>query len=170
VVRLEGRMDIGSSNGPRMKTMSLVCNEKMWTTYVRVVMKSKIELVARMAGPTDVGDESSRSPTLPEAVDEQGVECGVVLTQLLQETQDDTDADELLFIGSNETVLNVDPVLGSVGGSDVVVDVGMILDVDPQPIATGFTLYVDVPFVEPEFMPEYNVTFGDERAADSAND
>jgi hypothetical protein len=39
-----------------------------------------------MVGSNDVGDESSRSLTLPEAVDEQGVECGVVLTQLLQET------------------------------------------------------------------------------------
>jgi hypothetical protein len=38
-VCLEGRIDIGSSNEPQMKTMSLVCNEKEWTTYVRVVMK-----------------------------------------------------------------------------------------------------------------------------------
>jgi hypothetical protein len=29
----------------------------------------------------DVGDESSRSLTLPEAIDEQHVECGVMLTQ-----------------------------------------------------------------------------------------
>jgi hypothetical protein len=72
-VYFEGQIDIGSSNGPRMKTISLVCNEKEWTTYVRVVMKSKIrgiELVARMIGWNDVGDESSRSLTLLEAVDE----------------------------------------------------------------------------------------------------
>jgi hypothetical protein len=33
-----------------------------------------------------VGDESSWLPTLLEAVDEEGVECGVVLTQPPQET------------------------------------------------------------------------------------
>jgi hypothetical protein len=47
-----------------------------------------------MVGQNDVGDESSRSPTLSEAVDEQDVECGIVLTQPLQETHDDSDADE----------------------------------------------------------------------------
>jgi hypothetical protein len=86
-IRFEGRIDIGSSNGPRMKTMSPICNEKKWTTYVSVVMKSEIhgiELVARMVARNDVGNESSRSPTLPEAVDEQHVEYGVVLTQLSQ--------------------------------------------------------------------------------------
>jgi hypothetical protein len=59
--QFEDRFDIGSSNGPRMKMMSPVCNEKEWTTYVRVVMKSEIrgiELVARMVGRNDVGDES----------------------------------------------------------------------------------------------------------------
>jgi hypothetical protein len=53
---------IGSSNGPRMKMMSLVYNEKEWTTYVEVMMKShihKIELVVRIVGRNDVGDESS---------------------------------------------------------------------------------------------------------------
>jgi hypothetical protein len=30
-VRLEGRIDVGSSNGPRMKTMSAVCNENKHT-------------------------------------------------------------------------------------------------------------------------------------------
>jgi hypothetical protein len=39
-----------------------------------------------MVGQTDVDDESSRSSTLPEAVDEQGIECGVVLMQPPQET------------------------------------------------------------------------------------
>jgi hypothetical protein len=88
-VRLEGQIDIGSSNGPRMKTMSQVCDEKEWTAYVGVVMKSEIleiELVARMVARNNVGDENSRSPTLPEAVDEQHIECGIVLTQPLQET------------------------------------------------------------------------------------
>jgi hypothetical protein len=67
-----------------MKTMSPVCDENEWTTYVGVVMKSEIhgiELVARMVAWNDVGDESFRSPTLPKAVDEQHVECGVVVTQ-----------------------------------------------------------------------------------------
>jgi hypothetical protein len=56
-----------------MKTMSLVYDEKEWTTYIGVVMKSEIhviELVAIMISQNDVGDKSSRSPTLPEAVDE----------------------------------------------------------------------------------------------------
>jgi hypothetical protein len=60
-------------------------------------MKSEIheiELVARMVDQNVVGDESSRSLTLPEAVDDQHIEYGIVLTQLLQETQDDTDADD----------------------------------------------------------------------------
>jgi hypothetical protein len=72
-VWFEGRINIGSSTGPRMKTMSLVYDEKEWTTYIGVVMKSEIhviELVAIMISQNDVGDESSRSPTLPEAVDE----------------------------------------------------------------------------------------------------
>jgi hypothetical protein len=47
-------------------------------------MKSEIheiELVAEMVSQNDVGDESSWSSTLPEAVDEQHVECGVIITQ-----------------------------------------------------------------------------------------
>jgi hypothetical protein len=42
--------------------------------------------------------------------------------------------------------------------------------VDPQPIATEFTLDVDSFFIELEFMLEYEVAFGDERAEDSADD
>jgi hypothetical protein len=45
-----------------------------------------------MVTRNDVGDKSSQLPTLPEVVDEQHVECGVMLTQPLQETQADTDA------------------------------------------------------------------------------
>jgi hypothetical protein len=124
-----------------------------------------------MVGQNNVGDKSSRSPTLSEAVDEQDVECGIVLTQPLQETHDDSDADEPPpFIASNETMLNVEPISGSVGVGVVVADVGMILCVDPQPIATVVALTVDVPSIEPEFMPEYNATFGDERVEDSADD
>jgi hypothetical protein len=92
-----------------MKMMSPVCDEKEWTTYVGVVMKLEIrgiELVARMVARNDVSDESSRSPTLPKAVDEQHVECGVVLTQSSQETQVDTNPEEPRFIGHNETMLN----------------------------------------------------------------
>jgi hypothetical protein len=51
-VCFKGRIDIGSSNGPRMKTMSPVCNEE-WTTYVGVMIKLEIhgiELVIRMVG------------------------------------------------------------------------------------------------------------------------
>jgi hypothetical protein len=72
-VQFEGHIDIGSSIGPRMKTMSPVCDENEWTTYVGVVIKSEIhgiELVARMVARNDIVDESSLSPTLPEAVDE----------------------------------------------------------------------------------------------------
>jgi hypothetical protein len=43
-----------------------------------------------MVARNNIGDESSRSPTLPEAVDEQHVEYGIVLMQPSQQTQDDT--------------------------------------------------------------------------------
>jgi hypothetical protein len=60
------------------------------------------------------------SPTLPDVVNGQHVECGVVLTQSSQETQDATDIDESPFIASNEIVLNVEPIYGSVHvGDDV---------------------------------------------------
>jgi hypothetical protein len=42
--------------------------------------------------------------------------------------------------------------------------------VNPQQIATGFTLDVDPSFIKPEFMPEYEATFGDERVEDSIDD
>jgi hypothetical protein len=172
-VWFEGWIDIGSSNGPRMKTMSPVYDEKEWIAYVGVVMKSEIrgiELVARMVARNDVGDKISRSLTLPETVDEQHVECGVVLTQPSQETQADTDPEAPSFVGSNETMLNEEPICGSVGVGDAAVDTGFISGVDPQPIAIGFVLDVDPSFVEPEFMPEYEAAFGDERAEDSADD
>jgi hypothetical protein len=156
-----------------MKTMSLVCNEKEWTSYVEVVMKSEIhgvEFVPRMVAWNEVSDESSRSPTLPEVVYEQHVECGIVLTQPSQESQDDTDADEFPFAGSNETMLNLEPVSGSVSVGDAVADAGFISGVDPQPTGIGFTLDVDPPSVKPLFMPEYEAAFGDERAKDSADD
>jgi hypothetical protein len=63
-------------------------------------------------------------------------------------------------------VLNVELVSVSVCVGDVVVDVGMISDVDPQPI----TLTVDTSSIELEFMPEYDTTFGDERVDDSTDD
>jgi hypothetical protein len=81
-------------------------------------MKSEIrgiELVTRMVARNDVGDENSRSLTLPEAVNEQHVKYGVVLTQPSQKTQADTGAKEPLFIASNEIVLNVEHVCESVG-------------------------------------------------------
>jgi hypothetical protein len=123
--------------------------------YVRVMMKSeihRIELVARMVGRNDLGDKSYLSPTLLEAVDEQDVECDVVLTQLSQETQDDTNADELLLLVVMK-VLNVELISKSVGVGDVVADAKMILGVDPRPIGIGFAVNVDVPSVEPEFIP-----------------
>jgi hypothetical protein len=67
-------------------------------------------------------------------------------------------------------VLNEEPIRGSVGIGDVAIDTGFIFDMDPQPIATGFALDVDPSFIESEFMTEYEATFGDERAEDSAND
>jgi hypothetical protein len=39
-----------------------------------------------MVGQDDIDDESSRLPTLSDAVDEQHVECDVVLMQPSQET------------------------------------------------------------------------------------
>jgi hypothetical protein len=88
-VLVEDRVDIGSSNSPQMKMMSLIYNEKEWTAYIGIMMKSEIcgiELFARMIVQNDVGDENSRLPTLPEVVDEQHIECGTMLTQSSQET------------------------------------------------------------------------------------
>jgi hypothetical protein len=74
--------------------------------------------------------------------------------------------------GSNETMLNMKPVSGSVGVGDAVADAntGFISGVDPQPISTDFALDVDPPSVKPEFMPEYEASHEDEWAEDSAND
>jgi hypothetical protein len=156
-----------------MKTMQLVYDENEWAAYVGVVMKSDIhgiELVARIGARNNVGDESSWSPMLPEAVDEQHVNCDIVLIQPSQETHADTDGEQPTFIASNETVLNVKHVCRNVGVGDGVVDTGFISGVDPQPNAIGFALDVDPFFIELEFMPEYEVTFGDERVEDSADD
>jgi hypothetical protein len=152
-----------------MKMMSPVCNEKEWTAYVSVGMKSEIrgiELVAIKVAQNDVADECSRSLTFPKAVDEQHVECGIMLTQPSQETHADSNAEEPTFVASNETVYAVEPVCGSVGIGDGVVDTVFILGVGPQPIGTRFTLDVDPSFVE----PEYEATFRDERAEDSVDD
>jgi hypothetical protein len=114
------------------------------------MMKSenhKIELVARMVARNDVCDESLRSPTLREVVDEQHVKCGILLTQPSQETQDDT-TEEPLFIASIEIV---EHLCRSVGVGDVLPDTGFISGVDPQPIS----LDVDPFFMQPEFMSEY---------------
>jgi hypothetical protein len=105
--------------------------------------------------------------TLPEAVDEQHVECDIVLTQLSQETQD---AEEPSFVASNETILNMKPVCGSVSVGDGVAETEFISSVNPQAIATGFTLDVDMSFIESEFMPKYEATFGDKRVKDSTDD
>jgi hypothetical protein len=93
-----------------------------------------------------------------------------VLTQSSKEPLDDTDTDEPPFITSNETMLNVKPVSDSVSVGDAIVDVGFILGMDPYPTAIGFTLDVDLPSVEPEFMPEYETAFGGERVEDSTDD
>jgi hypothetical protein len=61
-------------------------------------------------------------------------------------------------------MLNEESACEGVSIGDAVTDTGFILGVDPQPIATGFAIDVDSSFIEPEFMPEYEVTFGDERA------
>jgi hypothetical protein len=74
------------------------------------------------------------------------------------------------FIWGNEIVLNLKPISGSVGVGDVVADVGTILGVDPYPIVTTVTLTGDASSIEPEFMPEYDPVFEDERAEDSADD
>jgi hypothetical protein len=78
---------------------------------------------------------------LPEAVDEQHVECGVVLTQLSQQTQADTDLEESPFVGSNETVLNKKHVCRSVGVGDAAADTGFILVTsDPSLVTVAFSV------------------------------
>jgi hypothetical protein len=87
-----------------------------------------------------------------------------------QETQADADVEEPPFIASNETVYAVEPVCESVGVGDGVADTGFISGVDSQPIGTRFALDVDPSFIEPKFMPEYEVMFRDERVEDSTDD
>jgi hypothetical protein len=67
-------------------------------------------------------------------------------------------------------MLNMEHVRGSVGVDDGVANTRFISRVNPQPIATGFTLDVDPSFIEPEFMSEYEAVFGEERAEDSVDD
>jgi hypothetical protein len=57
-----------------------------------------------------------------------------------------------------------------VGVGDVAANMGLISGVDPQPIATGFILDVDLSFIDVEFILEYEAAFGDERAEDSVDD
>jgi hypothetical protein len=64
-------------------------------------------------------------------------------------------------------VLNIELVSGIVGVGDVIVDVGMILGVDRQPITIAASSIGDAPSVVPEFMAEYNATFGDEHSSSS---
>jgi hypothetical protein len=40
-IRFEDCIDIGSSNGPRMKMISPIYDENEWITYVGVMMKSE---------------------------------------------------------------------------------------------------------------------------------
>jgi hypothetical protein len=67
-------------------------------------------------------------------------------------------------------VLNEEPVCESVGVGDAAADTGFISCMDYQPIATGFVLDVYSSFVEPKFMPKYEVAFGDERVENSVDD
>jgi hypothetical protein len=67
-------------------------------------------------------------------------------------------------------MLNVQPVSGSVSVGDAIADAGLISGVDPQPIATGFTLDIDLLYIKLEFMLEYETTFGDEQEEDSVDD
>jgi hypothetical protein len=103
-------------------------------------------------------------------VDDEHVECDIVLTQTSQVTQDDTDADEPPFAASNETLLNVEPVSGSVGVGDAIANAGFISGVDPQPTTIGLTQDVDPSSIESEFMPKYEAAFEDECSKDSADD
>jgi hypothetical protein len=47
-----------------------------------------------MVDRNDVDDKNSQSLTLSEAIDEYGIECGVVLMQSSQKTQVDIDAND----------------------------------------------------------------------------
>jgi hypothetical protein len=67
-------------------------------------------------------------------------------------------------------VLNKESICESVSVGDAATDTGFISGVDHQPIATGFDLNIDPPFIKPEFMPECEATFGAECVEDSAND
>jgi hypothetical protein len=61
-------------------------------------------------------------------------------------------------------------VCASVGVGDGVVDTVFISGVGHQPIATIVALDVDPSFIDAEFMPKYEETFGDKCAEDWADD
>jgi hypothetical protein len=63
------------------------------------------------------------------------------------ENTDNTDADEPPFVASNEIILNVEPVSGSVCVADVVADARFISCVDPRSTAIGFDLDADPPSI-----------------------
>jgi hypothetical protein len=156
-VRFEGRCDIGSSNGPRIKVMGLVCTEKDWETYVEVVTKFEVhglELVATRVEQNVVCDECSRLPMLPEVVDEHAIECPIPLTQPSQASVGEGVADDPPCVGSNEAVMNMEP--------DHVDGMGMLMVVDHEPINTAS--------VEEEVLVDDDAAFADERAVDSDDD
>jgi hypothetical protein len=74
------------------------------------------------------------------------------------------------FVGSNKIVLNVEPFLRSIGVGDAVANVVMISEVDSQPINIVVALTGDASSTMPELKNEYDMTFGDEWAEDSADD
>jgi hypothetical protein len=60
----------------------------------------------------------------------------------------------------------MEPVCGSVGVGDGVVDTSFIPGVNPEPIGTGFALDVEPSFIE----TEYEAVFRDEHAEDLVDD
>jgi hypothetical protein len=106
-------------------------------------------------------DESSRSPMMPKAVDEQPVECAVVLTQPWQLLDDESIVDEPTFDGNNEVVHDVEPSSGSV--RDVVNEAGRMVEEDPEPI-TDVVRTREASTIVPEYMAYDDAAFGDEQA------
>ena len=44
-VSFEGRIDVGSSNGPCIKMMAPIGSESEWEAYIKIVMESEVRVI-----------------------------------------------------------------------------------------------------------------------------
>lgn len=171
-VSFEGRIDVGSSNGPRMKIMAPVGSEEEWQALVEIVMRSEvrvIDLVARKAGAVVLCQDGSQgiraSNEVPNPVQQTqpsqaSVHEGVVHDPppSVVNTQSVGDGDEVPHV-----VPVVEAVAEEIHGSPVHFEVAH----DLVPDDTGYGVATDRVDVE-VFGDDTN--YDDERAVESDDD